>query len=99
MVVSFATGAAASPFGFNTATTTPTEMYYYPFVEASDAEKRSWYGFRDKDGTLVDGTVTDYLQTLTREANIDTVTIELDDDAGSPFEGHIRLMFTLAAVD
>lgn len=89
------------PFAANTFTAGSMTDFYIYAKGVSDAEMAKLIGWRDKDGSLVDGVLTNQLQA--RAAGDDaavlgsTVAIEIDSDTSSPFFGYIRMNITVAA--
>lgn len=78
--------------------TTPTKLYIYA-RGVSTGEQLEAIGRQKKDKTLVDGSVTDWMQSAAAgwdAAALNTASIEIDNDANSPFEGEVRLVLALS---
>lgn len=100
-VPAFPSTSLYGPFAANTFTAGSMTAFYIYAVGVSESEMRRLIGYRDKDGTLVDGVLTDQLQARTdvgdEAADLNSAVLEVDSDANSPYFGYVRLKITVAA--
>lgn len=78
----------------------PTKVYYYPHVRVSQAEGAFAFCREDKDGNIVEGDIVDFLQGLGAGVNgidCNNITTEKDNDATTPYGGHLRMVMPLTA--
>lgn len=79
--------------------TAPTALYIYA-RGVSEGEMAQDIGFRDKNGALIDGAFTNFLQGVGASNNavdLTTAVIEIDADTSSPFLGYVRLKLVVGA--